>query len=132
MKGEYIEILKVPKIDEMEFFTYEQIEGPKKPKLFIQQGQINYYISKEDRKKVWKPNPYKYYTGIYFLTKNKKVVYVGETTKLTSRIKTHKQNSIVKKDFNGLYFLPVKNEWERKVLETIYIEMHHPEYNRKG
>lgn len=126
MKGKYIEISNMPDFDSMDYFTYKEIKGPKKPNPF------NYYLSKEDRKKAWKVNPYKHYTGVYFLMNEWELIYVGKTTKLVQRIKGHKNDTVLLKEFDGIFFLPIEEGWEMDILERTYIEMYQPKYNKLG
>jgi hypothetical protein len=62
--------------------------------------------------------------GVYFLLSDSEVVYVGKTTNLTTRVLSHS----AQKDFDAVYYLPVKiselNDVERK-----YIKQLDPKYN---
>ena len=63
--------------------------------------------------------------GIYFLIKDKKVVYVGKSTDLFSRISDHKR----KTGFDSFSFLPCeRGDLDR--LEMAYILALMPKYNR--
>ena len=61
---------------------------------------------------------------IYFLLKNNKVVYVGQTNNIFNRIKEHKKN----KDFDNVaYITTTKNKVN--YLENYYIIKYEPFYN---
>ena len=124
MKGKYIEVLNIPDFDKMDFYTYIQIKQANRPNPY------NYRLSKEERAKAWQPNKYKHYTGIYFLMDGLELVYIGKTTKLAGRITSHKGEIVNQKQFDSLFFLPLENNWEMNVLETIYIDIYKPKYNK--
>jgi len=63
--------------------------------------------------------------GIYFLLNGYKVVYVGETSCLMSRLGQHKLD----KEFDGFRFLREPNPSERLRLEKAYIQKYSPIYN---
>ena len=62
--------------------------------------------------------------GIYFLVNNKKVVYVGQSTNILSRIVGHGD-----KIYKEIYYLICKQE-ELEILETHFIVSLNPEYNK--
>jgi len=64
---------------------------------------------------------------VYFLCKEKQVVYVGQTTCLTSRLKSHRRD----KDFDEAFFLPVPAEMLLEVEQQLISE-HRPKYNTNG
>jgi len=124
MKSKYIEVSNIPDFKKFEFFTYEQIKGPKK------QNPFNPYLKKEERKEAWKSNPYKDFSGIYFLMNGNELVYIGKTTNLSGAIKRQKGDTLNEKNFDSLYFLEIEDGWEMDVLTRIYINMYQPKYNK--
>lgn len=65
---------------------------------------------------------------IYYLIKEREVVYVGETTSLMSRISDHYREG--KKDFDSFRFVPFEGtDFERKQKEREEIMFHKPKYN---
>ena len=62
--------------------------------------------------------------GIYFLVLEKKIVYVGQSTNVFSRIYTHLQT----KKFDSYVFIPCENEMLDK-LESLYIHFLSPPLN---
>jgi hypothetical protein len=66
-------------------------------------------------------------TFIYFLLKNKKIVYVGQTTNGLNRIKEHLLDC--NKEFDDFKIIKC-NESELKELENNYIIKFNPEYNK--
>ena len=65
-------------------------------------------------------------SGIYFLIKNNKIIYVGQTSHFISRLAEHISS---KKKFNSYSFIPVKNNQERLKLEVKYIKKLNPREN---
>lgn len=63
-------------------------------------------------------------TGIYFLVKGKRVVYVGQSVSVLSRIAAHKRD----KDFDRFTFVPCERS-QMDALESIYIHCLRPELN---
>lgn len=61
--------------------------------------------------------------GIYFLIKNEKVVYVGQSKNVLTRISFHKD-----KNFDSYAFLPCE-EHEMDIIESLYIHLLQPEQN---
>ena len=66
-------------------------------------------------------------TFVYFLLKNKKIVYVGQTTNGLNRIKEHLLNC--NKDFDDFKILKC-DESELNELENNYIIKYNPKYNK--
>lgn len=64
--------------------------------------------------------------GVYFLLKNKKIVYVGQTTNGVIRIFFHTKD----KDFDSYYFIPIKDKDKRHSAENNYILEFNPKYNK--
>ena len=63
--------------------------------------------------------------GIYFLLKNKEVVYVGQTTNFHQRIGAHKE-----KDYDSYCFVKVEqNELDKAEIENIML--YKPIYNKQ-
>ena len=63
--------------------------------------------------------------GIYFLLNNAELVYIGQSKNIAKRIKTH----FIDKTFNTVLFLNIDQEWERLILEKLYIELFSPKHN---
>lgn len=124
MKGKYIEIIDIPDFNKMDFYTYRQIKEANRPNPY------DYGLAKEEREKAWLPNPYKKYIGIYFLMNGDELVYIGKTTKLADRLTSHNGDTMNKKEFDSIFFLPIEKNWELDVLERCYIEMYKPKYNK--
>lgn len=68
--------------------------------------------------------PYVEATGVYFLVKYPKVVYVGQSTNIYSRMQNHKHG----KDFDAFAYIPCKRELLDK-LESLYIHLLRPKLN---
>lgn len=64
-------------------------------------------------------------TGIYFLIKSNKVIYVGQTTRWPWRLKEHVNNLM---DFDSHKFIPYP-ESELNMWERAYIKRYRPQYN---
>ena len=64
-------------------------------------------------------------SGIYFLLQGEKLVYVGETSCVITRIMQHQQD----KEFDGFRFLRIDNVERRLELEAVYIRRYAPKYN---
>lgn len=64
--------------------------------------------------------------GIYFLIKNHNIVYVGSSSHLFTRIKSHITEN--KKDFDSFSYV-VCEEQDRLLLESKYILKYLPKYN---
>jgi len=62
--------------------------------------------------------------GVYFLIKNKSVVYVGQSTSVYSRISTHQST----KDFDSIAWVPCENYMLDR-LESLYIHTFRPALN---
>lgn len=67
--------------------------------------------------------------GVYFLCRERKVVYVGQSQNVYDRIKSHEGNK--KKDFDRAYALPVPNRYLR-LIEGAFIRLLQPLYNDKN
>lgn len=63
---------------------------------------------------------------VYFLVKNKEVVYVGKSDRGMIRINEH---SYTEKDFDSFYFVNCELE-KLKNMENYYILKYKPKYNR--
>lgn len=66
-------------------------------------------------------------TGIYFLLKGERIVYVGQSTNLHTRL-SHHQSRI---DFDSVSFVSCDQE-DLDVLESMYIHRLKPEKNGSG
>jgi hypothetical protein len=73
--------------------------------------------------------PFKPLCGIYFLIKQKKVVYVGQSVNIPSRICTHFLDE--RKSFENFAFIECHPN-QLDVWETLYIHTLQPEQNGKG
>ena len=62
-------------------------------------------------------------TGVYFLLRENRVVYVGQTRNVLSRLASHKD-----KNWDGLFFLPAPLLY-LTLIEAYYIHLLDPEYN---
>jgi excinuclease UvrABC nuclease subunit len=63
-------------------------------------------------------------SGVYFLIRNERIVYVGKSTDIYSRLNTHITDK--KKEFDSFYVLKTT---ELNTTEKHYIETLKPEYN---
>lgn len=63
--------------------------------------------------------------GVYFLINENRVVYVGETACIMSRLFQHKQD----KEFDGFRFIRLEDATERLRLEKAYIQKYAPKHN---
>ena len=63
-------------------------------------------------------------TGIYFLIKEKKIVYIGQSTNIFTRITTHAKY----KKFDSYSYIPCDQSILDK-LESLYIHVYQPELN---
>lgn len=89
---------------------------PKKlPKVLAQ-----YYLPFEE----WRP-PSR--AAVYFLVDNGRVVYVGSTVDVNSRLKSHRSEGII--SFSRAFFVPVQYDL-REDIETLFIEFFNPPKNR--
>jgi len=72
---------------------------------------------------------YQFPPCIYFLVRDNKVVYVGQSVSLPVRIQTHLTTE--RKDFNRVLYLPVPM-YQLNEAENEYIRALRPEYNMAG
>lgn len=63
-------------------------------------------------------------TGVYFLVKGERVIYVGQSVNILSRVSQHRKS----KDFDRLAFVPCAKD-DLDVLESLYIHALRPESN---
>ncbi len=63
--------------------------------------------------------------GIYFLIKDSEIVYIGKSTHLPSRVKTHQ----LAKDFDRVFFIAC-SKWDLTGLEREYIQKFDPVLNQ--
>ncbi len=70
-------------------------------------------------------------SGIYFLIKNKKVVYVGQSNNVIRRIGKHIEDSI--KKFDAVTYIEIKDKYKADMghIEWTYIQRLQPEYNKQ-
>lgn len=66
--------------------------------------------------------------GIYFLIKSAEIVYVGMSIDFKNRLKQHARDD--EKVFDSYYFYPC-NESSIEVIESVYIDLFNPRYNKK-
>jgi len=67
--------------------------------------------------------PWQKFTGVYFLISNNKIIYVGQSVNIYSRISSHTH-----KNFDSFTVLPCPKE-HLDVLESLYIHMFNPPLN---
>lgn len=67
-------------------------------------------------------------TAIYFLLRDNKIVYVGQSINIYSRIGEHFEDRKIK--FNRFSIIPCKKE-NLEILETFYIHKFNPIYNKQ-
>lgn len=65
-------------------------------------------------------------SGVYFLIREKRIVYVGQSVSVLGRIGNHAAEGV--KDFDSYAFIECKKE-NLNILESIYIHILSPEYN---
>ena len=70
--------------------------------------------------------PWSGHSGVYFLTKNNLIVYVGQAVNVYARVSTHASEKI--KDFDSWAYLPCKIEALNK-MESLYIHYLKPKLN---
>lgn len=68
------------------------------------------------------------FCGVYFLVKNSRVVYVGQSLNVFSRIAQH---AALKRDFDSIAWVPCDQDNLDK-LESLYIQVLQPEMNGNG
>lgn len=66
-------------------------------------------------------------TGVYFLVLEKRIVYVGQSTNVFTRILTHAKS----KEFDSYVYIPCKKDMLDK-LESLYIHVLSPPLNGNG
>ena len=71
--------------------------------------------------------PFSRRTGVYFLLKNREIVYVGKSKHFTARINNHETDS--EKDFDSVFFIPLEEKYIKKV-ESYYIQRINPKLNK--
>jgi len=62
--------------------------------------------------------------GIYFLIKERKIIYIGQSNNILTRITTHSNS----KDFDSYSYIPCDESILDK-LESLYIHVYQPELN---
>lgn len=66
-------------------------------------------------------------SGVYVLLKGNKIVYVGESSCIMTRLSQHYKEGI--KDFDYFFYEVYKTEKQRKNKEKQYIKRFRPKYN---
>lgn len=66
-------------------------------------------------------------SGVYYLIKENKVVYIGESSCIITRLSQHYKEGV--KDFDFFYYDRVDSEVKRKSKEKILIKKFRPIYN---
>jgi hypothetical protein len=66
---------------------------------------------------------------VYILSKDGRIVYVGQTKNLASRILAHRAG---RKEFDSVRYIIVENERDQHSLEAALIHMIKPIYNKTG
>ena len=72
--------------------------------------------------------------GIYYLfTKSKDLIYIGKSTDISKRLKTHNRQNFInfKNKFFYFNFTPVSDEITSLLLESKEIKLHKPLFNKK-
>ena len=64
-------------------------------------------------------------TGVYFLIKNGRIVYVGQSFSVFARVNQHKTD---RKDFDSMAYVPCDAK-DLDILESLYIHMFQPDLN---
>lgn len=67
--------------------------------------------------------------GLYYLSIDGSIVYIGKTTNIDRRIKAHIAEDV--KVFDGVSFYPIPNTSDMGILELLYIDKYKPIYNKK-
>ena len=65
--------------------------------------------------------------GIYFLTLDEELVYIGQTINVYKRLADHRRD----KEFDNAYFLPITKTFLNSI-ETYFLNKYKPEYNKNG
>lgn len=100
----------------------ETLLGTSIPKRVLQAiGQVPHDLSEVLSAAI----PLKNLSGIYFLIKNRDVVYVGQSVNVLHRIGRHK---LEERDFDGYAFMECARE-DMNRLEALYIDAFIPEMN---
>jgi len=63
---------------------------------------------------------------VYLLFKNKRLIYVGKTNSLKTRLRYHKNRST---DFDYAYWLDIPQKWELTIIENFFIYYFKPKFN---
>lgn len=67
-------------------------------------------------------------SGIYYLIRDKKIVYIGKTKNIKSRLRNHAKDD--SKSFDTAIAGYIKNKSNMDIIEAILIDSHKPEYNK--
>lgn len=67
------------------------------------------------------------YSGVYFLIKNSKIIYIGTALFCEDRVKAHKKNK--RMNFDSYYVMKIKDKSERNNIERSYIQKIKPLFN---
>ena len=69
--------------------------------------------------------------GVYFLIKNKKIIYIGRSNNVIRRIGRHIGNGI--KDFDAVTYIEIPERYiaDTNHIELSYIQMFKPKYNKR-
>ncbi len=70
---------------------------------------------------------YKNLDCVYFLMKGKRIVYIGQTTDLPSKIKFHRSDNV--KNFDKIFYIIDKDRYYLNSVERQYIQKFKPKYN---
>lgn len=82
-----------------------------------------FFVFSSVAKKLKPPSNY-----VYLLMKDGDIVYVGKSTRITSRLNDHRQEN--QKDFDSVMIKEVETEYEMDVLENSLIYKLKPKYNK--
>ena len=69
--------------------------------------------------------------GVYFLVKNKKIIYVGKSSNVIGRIGKHVVDG--EKDFDAVTYVEIPKRYVADAfhIELSYIQMFKPKYNKR-
>jgi len=77
--------------------------------------------------------------SVYFLMNDNELLYVGQTKQLKKRIQQHQiaknpqifigDKKLLDDEFNGLFFMEIEDDLERRIIELCYIFKYQPKMN---
>lgn len=72
--------------------------------------------------------PVRVLQGIYFLCNESEIVYIGKSTNIPARLKSHVSSKKIK--FSRVSYVEIKNEDNLAFAESLFISMISPKYNK--